>query len=332
MSRAINGKEFDPTAKAAALGLNSGNPVTGAGKLPTNLASDLSPLSDFNDIPCDKIIPYKGKAASDFKPWSEESFALLVESIEKHGVIEPVTVRPSTDQPGYFEMLAGEHRWQASMKACKRSIPAHVMRECDDERAAHIFSVTNLLRRENSVKDKVNGWWHYTQAIRYKGQQEVDQMVRENIISGDIRELARNSMRQVYRYAKMHDLIEELLLLADQKHLSIKAGEQLAYLSIEQQTDLLEFKAHLNNADKAKQLHELAEGKIKDKSWCREAIMEILFPQEGTKNTSLTAVSGRIKDIIQAKLPKHLYGEAEKIFSDALDAYLKQHPELAENE
>jgi len=308
------------------------NPATAAAKLPSDITGGISQLSDFMEIPCSKIVEYQAKKESDFKPWPEERFNLLVASIRKNGVIEPVTVRPLPGSNGIFEMLAGEHRWKASMAAGKTSVPAHVMRFCSDESAADIFSITNVLRRENSLIDKVNGWWHYTQASRYKRGEAIEQMISEGILSQDIVDEAKAGMRQVYRYARMHNLIEELLDLADQKHLSVVAGEQLSYLTEEQQQDLLPYKHSLNDKTKAELLHKLADGSLEEKTWCKEEIEAILFPTDKPQVISLKQVSTQVSGIIRDRLPKSAYGQAAEIIGEALDAYLAAHPEYKKPE
>lgn len=303
------------------------DPAAAASKLPSDITGGIQPLSDFMEIPVDRIVEYQNKKESDFKPWPEERFLMLVNSIAKNGVIEPVTVRPLPTDPSKYEMLAGEHRWKASMACKKKRIPAHVLRDCSDEQASDIFSITNVLRRDNSLRDRVNGWWHYTQAIRYKRQEELEQLITEGIISADVAEEAKSGMRQIYRYARMHNLIDELLDLADQKHLSVAAGEQLSYLTPEQQQSLLVYKHMLNDKVKATMLHKLAAGELEGKNWCQSSIEEILFPKEKNSPITIKQVSTKIGLLIQERIPKSYYNQAAEIVEKALDAFLEQHPE-----
>ena len=144
------------------------NPESAAAKLPVDITGGITPMSDFMEIPVDRLIPYTQKKSSDFNEWPQERFELLVTSVKEKGILEAITVRPYIDSDNMFEILAGEHRWKAAREAGLTTIPAHVVRNCDDELAETIFSLTNVLRRENSFRDKVNGWWHYAQSIRYK--------------------------------------------------------------------------------------------------------------------------------------------------------------------
>lgn len=300
------------------------SPGKSACKLPIDIEDGLKPLDDFMEIPCDRIVEYQRKQGSDFLPWPKEKFELLVSSVKAAGVIEPVTVRPLASSDGMFEMLAGEHRWKASIEAERKSVPAHVMRECSDEMAAHVFSVTNVLRRDNSIRDRINGWWHYFQLTSHKREADIQQLISANIITQEMREKARTEERNIRRYIKMHDLIDELIDLMDQKRLGAVAGEQYAYLSKEQQVALLDYKHNLNSAEKAKALRSLAEGG----SWSKEEIEKIIFPNEKSTVMTLTAVSNRVKTIIRDTLPQSAYNEAEEIIRKALAEYMERHPDL----
>ena len=72
--------------------------------------------------------------------------AALADSIRKHGVLEPIIVRP---KGGTFEIVAGERRFQAAMLAGLDQIPVTV-RELDDRAALEIALSENLEREDLS--------------------------------------------------------------------------------------------------------------------------------------------------------------------------------------
>lgn len=296
-------------------------------RMPTNITGILNPMSEYAEIPCKNIVAYQNKRDSDFREWPAEEFQALVESVKANGVIEAVIVRPLKDTPGTYEMLAGEHRWKASKAAELPTIPARILAKCDDEKAECIFSITNVLRRTNSIRDRVNGWWHYVEATRYKRTDSIDAMVEEGIISPQIVMEANKGIRTVYKYAKLHDLIDELLTMVDQKHIGIEAGNELAALSVSQQTDLLPFKHNLNKAAKVSQLKQLAQGKIEGMEWNEESIKSILFSEKQTKATTLKDVATRVKTIVSERMVQSAYADVENIVIQAIDTYLEEHPE-----
>lgn len=75
----------------------------------------------------------------------EEQLGELAASISANGVVQPVLVRPQAN--GRFQLIAGERRWRASMKAGKKTIPA-ILRQVSDEQAMEITIVENLQRAD----------------------------------------------------------------------------------------------------------------------------------------------------------------------------------------
>lgn len=69
----------------------------------------------------------------------------LAASITANGVVQPILVRPQAN--GRFQLIAGERRWRASMKAGKKTIPA-ILRQVSDEQAMEITIVENLQRAD----------------------------------------------------------------------------------------------------------------------------------------------------------------------------------------
>lgn len=69
----------------------------------------------------------------------------LAESIRRHGVIEPIIVRPKTGDR--FEIIAGERRWRGAQVAALHKVPC-VVRKVSNEQAATMTLVENV-QREN---------------------------------------------------------------------------------------------------------------------------------------------------------------------------------------
>lgn len=70
----------------------------------------------------------------------------LAESIRKHGILEPIIVRP---RDGSYEIVAGERRYQAAMQAGLAEIPVTV-RNLDDRATMEIALSENLEREDLS--------------------------------------------------------------------------------------------------------------------------------------------------------------------------------------
>jgi ParB family chromosome partitioning protein len=68
----------------------------------------------------------------------------LAASIQEHGLLEPVLVRPV---PGGYELVHGERRWRAAAAAGLKTIPAMVRDLSDDE--AFVAALVENIQREN---------------------------------------------------------------------------------------------------------------------------------------------------------------------------------------
>lgn len=305
--------------------------ATVAAKLPADITGGAHQLVDYMEIPCDKLIPFQNKKNSDFLPWPEDKFQDLVDSIKTFGVLDAINVRPAMDKPGIYEILEGEHRWKASQKAGLKTIPAHVVRNCTDHMAETYFSVTNLLRRENTIRDEINGWWFYTEAIRYKRGNEIDQMIENGLLTEQYRrENLTISARQMYRLAKLHDLIEPFIVMLEKGAWSVAIAEPIAYIPQDKQEILVPYKERIKSADTSTKLKNLAKGQMSDMKWGKAAIESLLSDKplvSSTLQKEFRKAASQATSIIKARIAPEYYGSTKKILSEALDLYFSKHPE-----
>jgi ParB family chromosome partitioning protein len=75
----------------------------------------------------------------------------LAASIQEHGILQPILVRPRPD--GRFQLIAGERRWRAASIAGLAEVPA-IIEEIDDEAALEIAIIENLQREDLSPLDE----------------------------------------------------------------------------------------------------------------------------------------------------------------------------------
>jgi len=82
--------------------------------------------------------------------FDEDALAELAESIRRHGVLQPVLLRPAGED---YELIAGERRWRAAQKAQLHSIPA-LIREHDDSGSAELALIENVQREDlNAIEE-----------------------------------------------------------------------------------------------------------------------------------------------------------------------------------
>ena len=98
--------------------------------------------SYISEIALDKIKPNPDQPRVDF---DDEAMDELSMSIQKIGVIQPITLRELED--GGFQIIAGERRYRASLMANLRTIPAYV-KTVEDEDVMEMALVENIQRED----------------------------------------------------------------------------------------------------------------------------------------------------------------------------------------
>ena len=88
------------------------------------------------------------------KTFDEAALGELADSIAKHGVIQPLLVRPLSD--GSYQLVAGERRWRASRMAGLTEVPA-VIREMSDSEAMELALIENLQREDLNPIEEAEG-------------------------------------------------------------------------------------------------------------------------------------------------------------------------------
>jgi ParB family transcriptional regulator, chromosome partitioning protein len=86
--------------------------------------------------------------------FSEEKMTQLIASIEEHGILEPLIVRPL--KAGGYELVAGERRLRAATKLELVQVPI-VIREFSDEKALEVSLLENLQRDDLNPIDETEG-------------------------------------------------------------------------------------------------------------------------------------------------------------------------------
>ena len=103
-----------------------------------------------SEIPVDQIIPLQLPAEMKqprlyFDPHRMD---LLKDSIRKHGVLEPIFLRPNPN--GVFEIISGERRWRCCRELGISTIPG-IIRPMSDALALEAAIIAHLLSEEISL-------------------------------------------------------------------------------------------------------------------------------------------------------------------------------------
>lgn len=111
------------------------------------------------DIPAEDRVNYIGiheimpNVNQPRKTFPEEKIEELADSIREHGIIQPIVVRKK--QKGY-EIVAGERRWRAAMKAGLSEVPC-LLRELSDEQNMLIAIIENMQREDLNPIEEAEG-------------------------------------------------------------------------------------------------------------------------------------------------------------------------------
>ncbi len=89
------------------------------------------------------------------KHFDDEALSELAASIEKHGVIQPLLVRPLPG--GTYQLVAGERRWRASRMAGLTEVPV-VIKELSDADASALALIENLQREDLDPIEEAEGY------------------------------------------------------------------------------------------------------------------------------------------------------------------------------
>ncbi len=90
------------------------------------------------------------------KIFEESALTELADSIRLHGLIQPVTVKATSDGH-FYELIAGERRWRAATEAGLSEVPAIVL-DVSDAESASMALIENLQRENLHYLEEAEGY------------------------------------------------------------------------------------------------------------------------------------------------------------------------------
>ncbi len=122
-----------------------------------------------------KMIPIADLSPNPHNPrhvFDEAQLRELARSIGEKGVLQPIVARP-TDEPGHYEIVAGERRWRAAQKAGVHEIPV-VIREMSEAEALEVALIENIQRSDLNALEEAMGYAQLMEQFGYTQQQLAD--------------------------------------------------------------------------------------------------------------------------------------------------------------
>lgn len=181
-----------------------------------------------------------------FKVLDDDDMADLVESIDKHGVLNPILVR--TKVAGGYELISGHRRKYACEKLRLTELPA-IIKDVNDDEAVLLMVDSNIQRKEVLPSEKA---WAY----RMKSEALNRQGMRTDLTSRPVVARLENdedSKRQIQRYIRLTYLTAELLEMVDDKFLKFRPAVEISYLHEDEQHGLLKSMTALDKAPSLEQ-------------------------------------------------------------------------------
>ncbi|WP_089604943.1 ParB/RepB/Spo0J family partition protein [Acinetobacter piscicola] len=157
---------------------------------------------------------------------NEQDLQELAASIKKHGVMQPIVIRPIDDEEYAYEIIAGERRWRAAQIAGLTEIPA-IVRDLTDQVAIALALIENIQRQDLNPIDQALALQRFHEEFGLSHQEIADTVGK-----------ARTTVSNLLRLLSLEEEIKELMQQGqiDMGHaraiLTMKAKDQLQIAKI----------------------------------------------------------------------------------------------------
>ena len=167
--------------------------------------------------------------------FSDGKLAELAASIGRHGIVQPIVVRPHS---GGYQIVAGERRWRAAQRAQLHDIPA-IIRDFDDTETLEIALLENIQRQDLNPIEEAEAYRKLTEVfghsaaalgeLVHKSRSHVANMMRLLDLPPAIRDLVieeKLSMGHARALLGSDDAVR-LAMVVIKQGLSVRATEAL---------------------------------------------------------------------------------------------------------
>jgi len=119
-----------------------------------NSSGTEDPVVNIAEIAIEALVPNPNQPRRSF---DEDKLQELADSIQVHGVIQPIIVRPSAEE-ARFEIIAGERRLRAAKIAGLQTIPAIVREGVDSRKNLELSLIENIQREDLNPIERAKGY------------------------------------------------------------------------------------------------------------------------------------------------------------------------------
>ena len=277
--------------KALGKGIDDLIPVSDT-KIKRSASGEETSVTPDKMIKISKVEPNPNQPRQNF---DEDKLQELADSISIHGIIEPILVK---DRKDHYEIIAGERRWRAALKAGLKEVPV-IIRDYTDEQIDEISLIENIQRENLNPIEEAQAYKRLIEKHKLN-QDQVAERVSKN------RTTITNSMRLL----KLNNEVQQMLI--DEM---ISAGHARALLGVEnpeKQYELAQrvMDERLSVRDIEKIIKDLNKP-IKEKKKKEELDFLYRDLEEKMKISLGTKVTIRAKDINKGKIEIEYFSQDE---------------------
>jgi ParB family chromosome partitioning protein len=144
------------------------------------------------------VIDIRPNPSQPRRHFSDEKLDELAASIARHGIIQPIVVRP---YQGGYQIVAGERRWRAAQRAQLHDLPA-IVRNFDDTETVEIALLENIQRQDLNPIEEAEAYKKLTELFGHSAAELAD-LVHKS------RSHVANMMRLLDLPPTLRDLVTE---------------------------------------------------------------------------------------------------------------------------
>lgn len=155
------------------------------------------------------------------KDFDADEIRALSESLDAHGLLQPVVVRRVRDR---YQLVAGERRLRAAIEAGWNDVPVNIV-EADDRQMAELAIVENLQRKDLNALEKAASFQKYLDEYRCTQEE----------LAGRLK-LDRSTIANLIRLLELPEKVQAAL-----RHGKITQGHARALLPLGDEREQVEF-------------------------------------------------------------------------------------------
>jgi len=264
-----------------------------------------------NTIPIKKIHPFE---EHPYKVLDNEEMNELIQSVQQHGILSPLIVRPIEGKTDEYEIISGHRRCRAAQKAGLTEVPALIYALNRDEAAIKLVD-SNLHREHLLPSEKAFAYKLKYDALRHQGtsSQLGTKLRTDELIARENGE----SRNQVQRYIRLTELIPELLDLMDEGKIAFSVGVELSFLDDASQytlLDIIERDDRTPSYSQAFRMHQAMNNERLTKSF----IERLMSQEKPNQRETVKIPTERIRSLVPQK---YTAKQTEEYIVKALEHY-----------